>query len=100
MHERPKMTPARVIINAAALGSLAWLVILFLRLLAELAEPFLVALLQQQLQQVLPGYLFQPWHVSSDGWYGEALEAIHHAFVIGVVAVSALRDIWKIVKGG
>jgi hypothetical protein len=99
MHEHQKMTPRRVIFNAVGLGILAWFAILLLRLLAEIAEPFLVAYTQQMLGQLLPGFKLQPWHALSDGWYGRILESIHPAIVIGVVALSALRDIWRMIKG-
>ena len=96
MHQH-EMTPARLIVNATAVGVLAWTALFLLRSLSFF-EPIII----EKLLAVL-GYVNWPgadnWHNSSESWYGQLLELLHPVVVLGAVAVSAVRDFLELRKG-
>lgn len=95
MHQH-EMTPARLIVNATAVGVLAWTALFLLRSL-----PFFEPIIIEKLLAVL-GYVNWPetnsWHASSESWYGQLLELLHPVVVLGAVAVSAVRDFLELRK--
>lgn len=91
------MTPARVIINAVAVGVLAWSGIFVLRLCPFL-EPAIVDDLCVFLD-VVAHCSAHSWHASDHSWFGMVLEQIHLAIVLGAVTCSAIRDFRKLWKG-
>jgi len=95
MH-RHEMNSTRLIINATAVGVLAWAALFLLRSL-PFFEPIII-----EKSFGLFGYVNMPvvhdWHASNESWYGQLLELLHPVVVLGAVATSAVRDFQELRK--